>query len=347
LDLSRMPLKDEELKVIAQFSQLQKLILNFTSITGATFGELQSLKKLRVLSIAGTAVKKEQLLALEKLPSLQRLIIWNTAITPDEMEVLKKKRGPFSYETGFRSDTMVMRLSPPIFQNEEQVISGTVPLKLKHYINGAIIRYTTDGTEPDSVTSPIYTDKAVIDRNMWIKTKAFKSGWLSSEIAQQYFFRTGYIPDSVILLTPPDPKYVSERGRTLNNQIKGDLNFASGKWLGYRENRMEALLYLKKAEPIKSITVSYLKLVGSYIVPPQSVEIWGGTEPGQLKLLGKVNPEQPTQIDAGLVLPVEVKTDGKPIRYIKVIMTPVFKLPSWHPGKGEKGWAFVDEILLN
>lgn len=57
LDLSRMPVKDEELKTIAQFSQLQKLILNFTSITGTTLNELQALKKLKVLSIAGTPVK--------------------------------------------------------------------------------------------------------------------------------------------------------------------------------------------------------------------------------------------------------------------------------------------------
>lgn len=347
LDLSRMPVKDEELKTIAQFPQLQKLILNFTSITGATLSELQSLKKLKVLSLTGTAVKKEHIAAVEKLPSLQKLIIWNTGISPEELEVLKKQKGKFRYETGFRSDTMLMRLSPPIFQNDEQVISGTVPLKLKHYINGAVIRYTTDGTEPDSINSPVYTDKAVIDRNMWIKAKAFKNGWLSSELAQQYFFRTGVIPDSVILVTPPDPKYTSERGRTLINQIKGDLNFASGKWLGYRENRMEAMLYLKKPTTVNSITVSYLKLVGSYILPPQSVEVWGGSSPGQMKLLGKVNPEQPTQIDAGLVLPVEVKTNGAPIQYIKVIMTPVMKLPPWHPGKGEKGWAFIDEIMIN
>lgn len=347
LDLSRMPVKDEELKTIAQFSQLQKLILNFTGITGATLNELQSLKKLKVLSLAGTAIKKEQLAAIEKLPSLQKLIIWNTGVSPEELEVLKKQKNKFKYETGFRSDTMLMRLSPPVFQNDEQVISGSVPLKLKHYINGAVIRYTTDGSEPDSVNSPVYTDKAVIDRNMWIKAKAYKSGWLSSELAQQYFFRTGVIPDSVILITPPDPKYTSDRGKTLINQIKGDLNFASGKWLGYQANRMEAMLYLKKPTPVNSITLSYLKLVGSYIMPPQSVEIWGGSQPGQLKLLGKVNPEQPKDFGVGLVLPVEVKTNGSPLQYIKVIVTPVMKLPPWHPGKGDKGWAFIDEIMIN
>jgi len=30
-----------------------------------------------------------------------------------------------------------------------------------------------------------------------------------------------------------------------------------------------------------------------------------------------------------------------------VVVVPVGKLPAWHPGKGDKGWAFVDEIFLN
>jgi hypothetical protein len=26
---------------------------------------------------------------------------------------------------------------------------------------------------------------------------------------------------------------------------------------------------------------------------------------------------------------------------------PVSKLPAWHPGKGDKGWVFTDEVFVN
>ena len=44
LDASKMPVKDEDLKLIAQFGNLRKLLLNFTDITGSTLGELAKLR---------------------------------------------------------------------------------------------------------------------------------------------------------------------------------------------------------------------------------------------------------------------------------------------------------------
>ncbi|MFM9950955.1 MAG: DUF2231 domain-containing protein, partial [Saprospiraceae bacterium] len=54
LNLNRMPVKDEDLKIIGQFTNLRKLNLSSTQITGATLGELKKLKALRKLSLSGT-----------------------------------------------------------------------------------------------------------------------------------------------------------------------------------------------------------------------------------------------------------------------------------------------------
>jgi hypothetical protein len=32
---------------------------------------------------------------------------------------------------------------------------------------------------------------------------------------------------------------------------------------------------------------------------------------------------------------------------VKLVLEPVAKLPSWHPGKGGRGWVFADEVLFN
>jgi hypothetical protein len=32
---------------------------------------------------------------------------------------------------------------------------------------------------------------------------------------------------------------------------------------------------------------------------------------------------------------------------LKVVATPVDKLPDWHAGKGKNGWIMTDEIFIN
>lgn len=348
LDLSRMPVKDDELKTIASFPNLEKLTLNFTGITGTGLSSLQGLKKLQQLSLAGTAVKKESLAPLEKMTALRRVIIWNTGLTVSELESLKKQKTPIAYETGFRGDSLVLQLTPPILQNEEQVLTTAVPLRMKHYINGTQIRYTTDGSEPDSLRSPLYDDKSKIEGAMLVKAKAFKPGWISSETIQQYFFKTTFRPDSARFVTKPDPKYTSEGPRSLFNGVKGEaVNFAGGQWLGYRENKMESFLYFSKPVNLQQVTVSCLNAISSYIMRPYRVEVWAGPDEGHLTLQGKVSPTQPDKYEPASVDAVEVKFKPMTASVVKLVVVPVPVLPSWHQGKGEKGWVFVDEVFLN
>ena len=184
-----------------------KLILNFTPITGPALNNLSPLKHLGLLALAGTGMKKSDLQVLEKFPALERVVVWNTDLAFEELEQLKQSKGRIHYETGFRGDTLVMQLTPPVIQNEEQVLTGTTELKIKNYIKGSEIRYTTDGTDPDSVKSPVYNPPLKIEGNITIKAKAFKKGWISSETVKKYFFRNTYKADSIVFLTTPDPKY--------------------------------------------------------------------------------------------------------------------------------------------
>jgi hypothetical protein len=48
---------------------------------------------------------------------------------------------------------------------------------------------------------------------------------------------------------------------------------------------MEAMLVFDQPSAISSVTVSTLIDIGSFLMPPLSLEIWGGDNPRQLKLL--------------------------------------------------------------
>ena len=346
LDLSQMPVKDADMKIIGGFENLRKLNLSFSAITGVGLAELKRLKFLRSLSISGTKVNAEQLKQLQSFPQLKTVYTWNMPVAAADMEKVKAQLKNIRFETGFKGDTIVMKLSSPIVQNEESIITSPVPLKLKHYINGTTIRFTTDGSDPDSLTSPVFKPGEMINGNVFIKAKAYKPGWISSDIMEVNFYRSTYKSDSVLFLLQPDPDYKGE-AKMLSDLIKGETNFRLGNWLAWRQTRMEVLLQFTKPTTVQSITLSTLIDVASYIMPPSSIEIWGGDDVNKMKLLGSVKPQQPTMQQPSSLRGFECKFDPATVKYIKIIGNTVNKLPAWHPGKGDKGWLFVDEVLVN
>lgn len=348
LSLNKMPVKDEELKIISQFTNLRKLNLSFTDITGKTLSELIALKELQQLSLSGTAIKKGNLLTLASLKKLSHLFIWSTTLSQADIDAVKNSMKDVTVEKGFSGDTTILNLTPPILQNEEQIINKPITLQLKHFIKGVTIRYTLDGTEPDSINSPVYNDNIVLTQNVDVKAKAFKPGWISSTVMENYFYSSKHKADSAINFSPPDDKYKGDGSKTLIDLVKGDAgNFRNEKWLGYRTNKMNTLLLFVSPVNVKSVSLSTLIDIGGYIMPPLSIEVWGGNDSVHLKLLKRITPEQPTKVIPPFAKVFDLTFAPVTVKYLKVIAVPVPKLPQWHPGKKDKGWIFTDEIFVN
>lgn len=348
LDASKMPVKDEDLKVIAEFTNLRKLLLNFTNITGGTLSELNKLPHLRQLSLTGTRVQAAQLRALKNAPALKILYAWNTSVKPEEFKQLRKELTGISFESGYRSDTVVLKLNPPQVVTKDQILTSDAVIQLKHQIAGTVIRYTLDDTEPDSVNSPIYKNGVKIKDNARLQARAFKPGWYGSAVVKRYFYRNTFRPDSVLLLTKPAPQYNGANGKVLADGIKSTGDFKNGKWTGFMDEPLTALLSYKTPVTAQKISLSMLQNVGASIFSPVKVEVWGGMEANKLKLLGTQKPPMPTEKEQnnGEKL-FEVSFEPTPIKYIKVVAVPIAKLPAWHFQKGLKGWVFMDEVFVN
>ncbi len=346
LNLYKIPVKDGDLKPIANFKNLRKLNLSFTQITGAGLSQLKQLKELRQLSLAGTAIKATDIELLKGMDKLSAIYLWNTGITENEIASIKKKFPEIAIQTGFRGDTVIARLNAPVIEGEEQIFTGAAHIKVKNFIKGAVIRYTLDGTNPDSLQSPVYKDDIVLDKSGVLKVKAFLPGWISSDVAERNFYKTGFKPDSVQLGTRPNPSYAADGGKTLSDGEKGELNFRT-KWLGYKDNDMLAYLYFTNAVKLSNVSVSTIVDIGSYIMPAQQIEVWGGTSLSNLQLLKKINPQQPSMQAPPYMKGIDCNFATREIKILKVVAKPIIKLPSWHPGNGQRGWVFVDEIFLN
>ncbi len=346
LNLARMPITDEDIKILAQFENLRQLNLGFTNITGKTINLLQPLQYLHTLSLSGTTLDTTAMSQLNNLSSLRSLQLWNTGINTALLEAWQKNKPLVRLETGYQGDTTILQLSPPVLLNEEDILITKTALRLKHYIQGATIRYTTDGSEPDSLHSPVYKEGISIEGNTLVKAKAYKTGWFSSPVMTKRFYQAIHTPDSIFFLTPPDKSYSGTPAILVNKQL-GTTNFRDGSWLAWRQTNMETVLYFDKPTTVNNVTLSMLIDINSYLMPPQTVQVWGGDDINTLKRLSSIIPQQPTKDTPTYQDGIECKFSPTTVRYLKIIATPVQRLPQWHQGKGDKGWFFVDEVFVN
>jgi uncharacterized membrane protein len=346
LNLSKMPVTDEDLKTVSDFINLRTLNLNYSAITGQTLDVLKKLPWLKSLSLTGTSVGAKQLEVLQQFPKLRSVFLWNTGVAPTALATISKQ-GKIHFETGFDGSKVIMKLTPPIVGNSDSILTKPVPVQLKHYVAGTTIRYTIDGTDPDSSGSPVFNNNVAVQKSFRLKARAVKNGWYSSEVISRDFYTNIYRADSLILLQPADAKYKAKEGRTLADLIKSEPSRGTGKWLGFLHNNVEALLLYNKPVVASSVTLSFLRDIGSSIFPATRVEVWGGMEKDKLKLLSKTAPVQAVKGDPNSNVPVTCSFTPTAVTYIKVIAIPLAKLPEWHSDKGKKAWLFIDEVMVN
>ena len=349
LDMAYMPLTDEDLSSIAQFTNLRKLNLNFSTVPVKNIAVLSRLPLLNHISLSGTKADNSVMEQLARFPKLRWVYLWNDPVTEADLLKARKMNAGIKFETGPSTDTVLLRLNAPILETDARIVNvAPLALTLRHYIKGATMRYTLDGTIPDSIYSPVYDKEIVLTKEAIFKARAFKPGWLGSDPVTATFYKNSFIADSIRTLTPLDSTYKGKFGaRTLINGEKGDYNFRNGKWLGFRRNDMEMLLHYPQPVTVSQVTISSIVDAGGYLMPPVFVEVWGGSSEQHMTRLASITPHQPDSLRPAAMVSYDGRFKPTSLSFIKVVAKPVNKLPSWHPGKGKPAWFFTDEILVN
>ena len=350
LNLAYMPIGDQELTTITGFNNLERLNLNHTNITSGALAYLKSCSRLHSLSLSGTAVDMGLSEMLGELPALKDIFLWNTAIGNDDVEALKKQWPGISFHLGYEANhEEPIQLTPPILENKQKILDKGEKIILEHKLPGVSIRYTTDGSEPDSVASNLYREPVDVPvSGDGIKTLAYKEGWLSSEVKRFEFFIKGEQPVTAELINDPGKKYQGTGALTLIDLEKGEAtNFAGKAWLGYQDAPFAAWVDFGENPPtLQQLVLSYGINMRQYIMPPTKVEIWGGNDKQDMGLLKTVAPFQPIDYQPNAVSGISLFFKPSNFRFYKVKALPVRRLPVWHSGKGRPGWVFVDELFF-
>jgi uncharacterized membrane protein len=352
LNLSKMPVTDADCEVIRKFTNLEKLNLNFSSITGKGLQALSSLPELRSLSVAGTTLDGQAMATLKDFKKLKEIFVWNTPAAAD-VGTLQNEIAGLSWNTGFVPDANeILRLTPPVPFPDKTLLEDGEQIYLTHKLPGTVIRYTVDGSDPDSTSNLMYDGPFYINGYTTLKTMACKEGWLCSKVGTFVLYKKGIAPLETKLFTLPNKDYKGEGAATLSNNKKGFIDDQRDiAWIGFKENPLSAEFRFAPGTSVDEITLSYDHNTWGWLFPPAKLEVWGGKDASSLKLIKQLTPEQPKKMEAtrnaALVIPVEGSYETW-----KIVAWPVAELPKWHPSnnpktKDKRAWLFVDEIIFS
>lgn len=350
LDLNKLPVKDEELKVIAQFQNLRRLNLNFTDINGSGLKDLVVLPHLRNLYISGTKVDYAGLKELQAMENLQQIAVWNNPLKEAELETLRRENPGISFITGYQDDGVPSKLIPPRLSNNSVVFRDTLALPLDHPIYGVDIRYSTDNTDPDSLLSLQQGKNAFITDNTTIKTKAFKDGWLSSDVATFTFYKNAYKPDSMYYMSEPFENYRGDGVYTFFDGELGGVNihrYTKNKWIAYKGGNMELMCVYNNPVSVGAVSLHMYLSGREQAFPPELFEIWGGDDKENLRLLATTKPAMIKEKEEREARLLTVRFSPSNIRFLKIVARPLMKLPEWSSAKGNPAMLLIDEILIN
>jgi uncharacterized membrane protein len=346
LNLNKMPVKDEDVKAITQFEHLRRLDLNFTDVTDKSLDALSGLKYLHTLSLSGTKISFGGLSAkLASFKTLKTVSIWNTGITAPEVAQLRQGNTAINFIEGFKDDGKdTLKLNPPQVKNAQMVFPQDISIQLSHPIKGVQIRYTLDGTEPDSIHSAVFEGNTVVNKNTTVKSKAFKPGWYSSDVIAFDFLKNSFIPDSVQLLFPLNPVHKAEGANTFFNKKLGAIGANNPAWANYwagaRDNALGLVALFYKPVIISSFGLHYMQETETGIYPPAEVEVWGGDTEKDAKLILTIRPSVPAKDIKPSLKMLEGKFKPHTVSYLKIIAKPLKQ-------KKDQRLLLIDEMFLN
>lgn len=299
LNIAKMPIKDVDLQGIGQMKNLEKLILNFTDITGKGLTNLEACQNLSSLSMVGTKVQYKDLVnLLKKCSSLKEVFVWNTDLTSSQIQLLAKTFPKLKLEQGYVPKAEQLYINPPILVNENLILKPHEDLVFKHTLKGVDFHYTLNDSTPDTLGNIITRGPIQIQRYSKVKILATKVGWLASKVIELKVYKSHFIPDSVILLSEPELKYKAQGAYTLKNFVLG-ARYTKGvpnhTWLGFNGSDFEADFMFIRKNNIKGITFSYLEKTDEGVFPPKEVEVLGLVGGNSWKKIGHYRFEQPIE----------------------------------------------------
>jgi hypothetical protein len=346
LDLSGLPLNQMDFQFINSLKNIEKLNVSNNTLEDSWLKEISDLQRLKELIVNNTALTEEALPFMSKLPALQKLYAFRTNIESEALHLFGEDHGIFVIDKSPQASEFRSVLPTPTIENGRSFFREPFKVLLKHPLKEIDVYYSLD-EKNSSASFQKLTDSLFIDRNAKIRFYAKKEGWESSPVDSVSVFKSSVFPDNYELVYPPDSKYQGRGIDLLFNLEKGPVNFGDSAWMAFRDDPFILSCSWDQEIILQSVLISTIIQTDPYLFPPQSIIVKGGISKNEMKVLGEIKPRKLNERKETYFDYFNVSFEPSAIKFLKVEVMPLQSLPIWHQGKGQKGWVFIDEIVLS
>lgn len=348
IDLGHSNVNDEDLKHLARFPHLQKLHLQNINVGDDGIRHLGNLQYLETLNVSGTNISNLTLQEISGWPNLRKVYLYNTGIDHENVQTVKSTHPELAvYDTQLDLSDSVYnaQLGTPVCKIDSNFFRQSALVDIKLSRGKVKYFYTLDGTAPTQ-RSHLYEGPFRINESCELRVMATMAGWSDSEIADFPLLKVGVKPKQTWLESQPDPKYAGKLDSALWDGKGGGFSRRDKAYLGYTNKDCETLFEFKPTT-LSSLTVSFLVDVSQGILPPQSVEIWGGEGPGNMIKLGELVEQAPPPGQPTAKRNVSIRFSERSIRFVRMKAKRFQNFPGLDRGnKKEKPSLFIDEVAL-
>lgn len=221
--------------------------------------------------------------------------------------------------------------------------TGAVDVRMKT-IDNAPIHYTLDGAEP-TAASPVAEEVLSIKENCTLKAMAVRPEGNSRVFTEKINFSKSTCKP-IVANQPVNKQYEFNGVSTLNDGLKGNGNYKTGRWIAFYRNDMDVTIDLQQPTEISSVSFSTCVEKGDWIFDVRGVTIEVSEDGDKFtQVFSEAYPAMAETDRNGLY---EHKQTFDPVttRYVRVLAPSEHSIPAWHGGKGNFGFLFVDEIVI-
>lgn len=211
-------------------------------------------------------------------------------------------------------------------------------------IDNAPIYYTLDGTEPTK-SSTRYTAPIKISQSCTLKAAAIRPTFKSNTISKDFSFNLGTMCP-ITLKDEPKGRYAYNGAPALNDGLTGNSNYASGRWLGFYNQTVEAVIDLGTPQEINQVSTEAIVNLPAFIMGASYVSVAVSDDGVHFNEVGNMDYPEDTDINRIDIDSYDVAFPPTTTRYVKVIIKPSSALPKGHYAAGQPAFLFIDEISV-
>ena len=231
----------------------------------------------------------------------------------------------------------------PVVITPGETFRTRAPVRLQTATRGLRIFYTTDGSEPDTRSTP-YSAPFMIERATTVKAVAVDARGARSRTVEARL-RPVANDWSVRLFSQYDPQYAAGGDLALVDGRRGGADFRTGAWQGYRQD-FEALIDLGKTTRVSRLGAGFLQDVRSWIWMPTRVEFELSLDGQSFERVVTLTSDVSERDETASIKDFVRAITPRDTRYVRVKAYNYGTIPAWHPGAGDRAWVFIDEVII-